>query len=307
MANLSKAADAGVKAIVYAWDEISSGNAFGQYVPFHNPYMGCPAVYVAREAARSVMEGAKMGANATLTLAGELVERSTRTIWTMVEGEKNETVIINTHTDGVNVVEENGHIALLAKARSLATSPPKRTTVLVFVTGHIHTAAFSNTSRVTSRWLADHPDIAGNAVFGCCVEHMGAMNWTEDLSRDLYYPTGKQEDEYLFAATQELAVLVQKMWIGAVPNVTRVINPMVGVTQPGEGQPFLAAGIPEISLVTSPSWLLKEWQEDFDERQLMDVGAMKRQINSFMRIWEIVDVLRICCVSVAIRRGNRTS
>ena len=297
--NLSNATDAGVKGIVYVWDHISSGNAYGQYVPFHNPEMGCPALYVARASARAVVEAANRGANATLTLSGILVDNTpTRSIWTVVNGTQNaaEAVIINTHTDGTNVVEENGHIALLTKAKDLVMSPPKRTTILAFITGHIHTAAFSNTSRVTSRWLSDHPELWNGgpgqlqAVFASCVEHMGAVNWTEDLSKDLYYPTGKQEDEYLYAATQELATLVQQNWVGANPNLTRVINPNVGpVVQPGEGQPFLAVGIPEVSLVTSPSWLLKEWQDDFDERQLMDLCATKRQIDSFMRIWAAVD------------------
>lgn len=299
VANLSKAAEAGVKAIVYVWEEISSGNAFGQYVPFHNPYMGCPAVYVAKEAATAVLDAANRSAVATLTIPGSLVsDTPTRSIWTVIEGTElqNESIIINTHTDGVNLVEENGHIALLAKARQLASSPPKRTTILAFITGHIHTAAFSNTSRATTRWLVDNPGLwmggqgRMKAVFGSCVEHLGAVNWTEDLNRDLYYPTGKQEDEYLFAAPQELASIVQQQWIGAVPNVTRIINPLDSpIQQPGEGQPFLAARIPEVSLVTSPSWLLKEWQEDFDERQLMDIMAAKRQVESFLRIWDTVD------------------
>ena len=35
--------------------------------------------------------------------------------------------------------------------------PPRRTTVLAFITAHIHAAPFSTTKRSTTRWLADNP------------------------------------------------------------------------------------------------------------------------------------------------------
>ena len=85
-------------------------------------------------------------AEAHLTLNGQLIPNTpTRSIWAVVERIKyiNESVIINMHTDGVNAVEENGYIALLAKAKDLITSPPQRTTVLLFVTGQIHQPTFS--------------------------------------------------------------------------------------------------------------------------------------------------------------------
>ncbi|KAK5257764.1 hypothetical protein LTR40_009239, partial [Exophiala xenobiotica] len=49
--------------------------------------------------------------------------------------------------------------------------------------------------------------------------------------------------------------------------------------------------IPNMALITTPLYLLAEWPQDFDESQLVDVSAMKRQIDSFMRIWKAMDTM----------------
>lgn len=296
--NLVDAAAAGVKGVVYNWMNVSSLNAYGQYGPFKNNYQGIPAVYVVNKTMEQVQ--AQAGSPCTIISTGQLQEnRQTRTIYTIVEGTdlKNESVIISTHTDGTNAVEENGHIGLLAKARELADCKPRRTTILLFVTGHLHTSGFTDTGRVTERWLQEHPELwAGNttsslkAVFGSCVEHLGALRWQEDLQNDSYYPTGKVESELLYAATEELASLLGDTWDGAEPGVLRVVDPNTSFAeQSGEGLPYLWNNIPEISLVTAPNWLLKIWPEDFDERQLMDEQALKRQVESFLSVWRAVD------------------
>ncbi|KLU87968.1 hypothetical protein MAPG_06958 [Magnaporthiopsis poae ATCC 64411] len=296
--NLTAARDAGVRAIVYVWDNISDGLAAGLYAPFHSPFFGIPAVYVSGKAALSVRAAVAANMTARVTLPGRLVpDTPTRNIWVVIPGTalRKESVIINTHTDGTNIAEENGHIALLQYARSLVVSPPRRTTVLAFVTAHIHSAPFSTTKRSTTRWLADHPELWNSSVmggmraaFGSCVEHLGARSYVEDLSRNNYEPTGKPEDELLYAATPELATLVRRHWSGA--GVVRVMNPTApGHTQFGEGLPLLRAGIPEVSLVTAPSWLLKEFPTGFDERSLVDLDVLARQVASFERIWREAD------------------
>jgi hypothetical protein len=83
-----------------------------------------------------------------------------RTPWTVIEGKdlKKESMIINTHTDGTKVIEENGYIALLAYAKELVVSPPRRKTILLFVGQHMHSEAFAQAPRrATSRWLNQHP------------------------------------------------------------------------------------------------------------------------------------------------------
>jgi len=299
VAGLEKAREAGVKGIVYCWENITDVLASRVYAPFHNPWFGIPAVFVSGEDALAVRLASDSDAEATLTLTGELVpDTPTRSIWAVIPGTEKpeESILLSTHTDGTNLVEENGHIAILSYAKTLAKSPPKRTHILLFVTAHIHSAPFSNTKRSTTRWLLDHPEVwngTSPAVFATCVEHLGAVAWEENIQENTYQSTHKPHEDLLYVATKELAALLYKHWDGAVPGLTRAVNPSAGSqAQLGEGLPLLQAGIPEISLITIVSWLLNEFDDGFDERQLIDVEAAKRQVESFEKLWKAADGLK---------------
>ena len=308
--NLTVAANAGVKAVIYAWQNASTGLVNGQWVPFHNIYQGVPTVFVQGDYGNleSLQEAAANGTPASVKLKANMVPNtSARTLWTVIEGTelKNESLIINTHTDGTNIIEENGYIALMAQAKHLVANPPRRTTILLFVGQHMHMEAFAQEpQRATSRWLWEHPEYwtgqgqshafeyGGQlkAVAGTCVEHIGAVHWDESIEDDTWYPTDSVEPELLYAATPELNQLLREHWNGADPNVTRVTNAVdSAVRQGGEGYPFFLVNIPNLSLVTNPSYLLKIWPKGFDEAQLVDMQALKRQVDSFLRIWKVMD------------------
>jgi len=308
--NLTAAADAGVRGVVYAWQNASTGLVDGQWVPFHALYQGVPTVYVQGDygGLDDLVAAANNGTNTRLTLEARMVPNtSARSIWTVFEGTdlKNESMIINTHTDGTNVVEENGYIALLAYAKELVANPPRRTTILAFVGQHMHFEAFAQApQRATSRWLNEHPEYwAGEGqnrafeyggqlkgVAGSCVEHMGAIHWEENIKDNSWFATDRVEPELLYAATPELNELLREYWHGADPNITRVTNPVDSlIPQAGEGYPFFLVDIPNISLITNPSYLLKIWPIDFDESKLINLKAMQRQVDSFMTIWRVMD------------------
>lgn len=302
VARLSGAHQAGVKAAIYLWDGITDDLATGLYAPFNTDWLGTPAVFVSGVSADVVRAALAVNGTATVSLPGKLVPNTpTRNVWTMIPGKThpNESVLLTTHTDGTNIVEENGHIPVLAYAKYLAEHPPRRTTVLSFITGHIHSAPLTETKRSTSRWMAEHPELWNGtcgmkAVFASCAEHLGAVAFAEDVAAGTYESTGRPEDEILYASTAELTALLRRQWRGADSKVTRVVDPNQGpVEQFGEGLPFFWAGIPEVSLITSPSWLLNEFShlDDFDERQLIDLKSLERQVDSFVELWRTVDTM----------------
>ncbi|KAH8879496.1 hypothetical protein GQ53DRAFT_755937 [Thozetella sp. PMI_491] len=323
--DLTRAASAGVKAIVFVWENMTTGFAEGQYVPFLLLNQGIPAIFVqGQENAEALLSAAQNGLNATVVLNAKITSgKPTRTLYTVVEGTdlKNESMLIATHTDGTNVVEENGHIALLAKAQELAKNPPRRTTVLLWVTGHMRYPSFSPPPfRSVSRWMSDHPEywagtvsaglsFGGQAkgVIASAVEHLGAIEWAQNTAADTYQSTNVTEPEYLFASTAALNDLVRKYWVGADPNVTRVTNPNTGATaQAGEGYPFYLFGIPNVSLVTNPSYLLQVFPTEFDQRQLIDNEALVRQVNSFLRLWHVMDTMPANAFGTIPTNGTQT-
>jgi hypothetical protein len=297
---LKRAARAGVKGVVLVVRGVSAANARGQYAPFTLSYRGIPAVSVAGGAADAVLHAAQRGAQAELVLDATLTkDASMRTVWAAVEGTRRprETVLVVTHSDGTNVVEENGHIGLLQLARDVMAQPPQRTIVFVFTAGHLRIPAVTTGhGQATSRWLTDHPDWwAGGpgqrrAVSGLVIEHLGALEYRDDPATGDYGPTGHAEPELLYASTRELRMLADIEWRGIEPEPTRVSVPNA-LIQFGEGQPLYLARIPNISLVTVPQYLLSTEPGDY-----VDVKLLQRQVDSFARLLRRLDTLP--CASV---------
>ena len=292
---LKRAARAGVKGVVLALRGVSAANARGQYAPFTLSYRGIPAVSVAGAAADAVLHAAQRGAPAELVLDATLTkDASMRTVWAAVEGTRRpeETVLVVSHSDGTNVVEENGHIGLLELARDVVAQPTERTIVFVFTAGHLRIPAVTTGhGQATSRWLADHPDWwAGGpgdrrAVSGLVIEHLGALEYRDDPVTGAYGPTGQAEPELLYASTRELRMLTDIEWRGIEPGPTRVSMPNE-LIQLGEGQPLYLERIPNISLVTVPQYLLSTEPGDY-----VDVNLLQRQVDSFARLLRRLDTL----------------
>jgi hypothetical protein len=292
---LKRAARAGVKGVVLVVRGVSAANARGQYAPFTLSYSGIPAVSVAGGAADAVLHAAQRGAQAELVLDATLTkDASMRTVWAAVEGTRRpeETVLVVTHSDGTNVVEENGHIGLLQLARDVTAHRPQRTIVFVFTAGHLRIPAVTTGhGQATSRWLTDHPDWwAGGpghrrAVSGLVIEHLGALEYRDDPATGDYGPTGQAEPELLYASTPELRMLADIEWRGIEPGPTRVSMPNE-LIQFGEGQPLYLERIPNISLVTVPQYLLSTEPGDY-----VDVKLLQRQVESFARLLRRLDTL----------------
>jgi hypothetical protein len=292
---LKRAARAGVKGVVLAVRGVSAANARGQYAPFTLSYRGIPAVSVAGRAADAVLHAARRGAQAELVLDATLTKDvCMRTVWAAAEGTRwpQETVLVVTHSDGTNVVEENGHIGLLQLARDVMAQPPQRTIVFVFIAGHLRIPAVTTGhGQATSRWLTDNPEWwAGGpghrrAVSGLVIEHLGAREFHDDPETGDYGPTGHAEPELLYASTRELRMLADIEWRGVEPGPTRVSAPNE-LIQFGEGQPLYLERIPNISLVTVPQYLLSTEPGDY-----VDVKLLKRQVDSFARLLRRLDTL----------------
>jgi hypothetical protein len=244
---------AGPVGAVFALDA-SAQNAAGQYTPYAQPQFSIPAVYVDRDTGTRLRALAKETPRVNLVLTAD-VEPDTPSdslVGIMPgDGSTDEVTIINTHTDGQNAFEENGGIALTAMARYFqALGPAARQRTLVFsaFTGH-----FGPGLPQAQGFVDNHPDLIKRAAASVTVEHFGATEWLDDARG--YYPTGQMETGAAWHSQTGIAVpLVESLKANGFYR-TSALRP-IGDYMVAVGGPFHRAGVPTISYIAGPNYLV---------------------------------------------------
>lgn len=287
----------GAKAVICIWEGISDDCVEGQYLPFILDYQGMPAIWVNPTQGKRVLEAIRKGEEATVVLDADIEEYcQTETFYSIIEGENNkEAIIVNTHTDGVNCVEENGPIALLSMMRYFKKHKPKRSIIFVFMTGHFRLPALKapGAIQVTSRWLKDHPELWDGeldhikAVAGLTVEHLGCEEFTDNEGHNAYLKTNPIDIEMCYTGNEKLDEIYYEALEGR-DNVRTVSYRGCNVLHFGEGQPLFNVGIPTISLVPGPSYLcvVDEKNHCMDK---FDIDLMAAQVETFTKAALIID------------------
>ncbi|NEE03692.1 M20 family metallo-hydrolase [Phytoactinopolyspora halotolerans] len=300
--DIAAARAAGVRAVVCVWRSVSTDNAAGQVLPFTTTYQGCPALWVDGPSGDVLIDAARRGEDATVVLEAAVTDNAaTHTIWTEVAGadpsRTDETVVVNTHTDGPNLIEENGGLALLALARyGLGNGNPRwrRRHVFTFVTGHFRMPdlAVDHHGQATSTWLESHHDLWDGAarhhraVAGVTVEHLGAMEWEDRRGRTQYAPTGLPAHELVYTGNPEMERIYQAACRLQRPRRPVTLRPAFGVYF-GEGAGLYRAGLPTISLVSGPSYLVAEAHDG--GRRWFDARLARAQLGTFARVLDEID------------------
>lgn len=283
----------GAKAIICIWQGMSSKMVKGQYLSFIQPYLGIPCLWVSEKEGEKLLCAANKKQKVTLTLIAKKEENAkTESFYSVVEGKNSkEAIIINTHTDGTNCVEENGPIAMLEMMRYFKDKQLNRTLIFVFVTGHFRLHEFKqNDIQASSKWLKNHRDMWDGkkghikAVAGVSVEHLGCTEWkdvdgvyqkTNDIDVELVYTGNKKMDEIYYASINDRE------------NIRTITLRGHNILHFGEGQPLRNVGIPEIALVTAPDYLTAV--SESHEMEKFNLDLMYEQTRTFIEIINKID------------------
>jgi hypothetical protein len=208
-------------------------------------------------------------------------------------------LIVNTHTDGPSVPEDNGPLGMLALARYFAQRQRNRDLYFVMATGHfqlpqfmqwIPTDRFVGGNDATSLWMAQYPEIyKKKALAGLSMEHLGCTMWADDANGH-YGPTGAYEWGTTYTTQKEGSPnpsnLEQQAYLEAVAatNSSGAIDQPVVTVLPfpiffGEGAPLYAGGLGTVSLCPVPSYLLQAGP-NLDK---LDKRLIYGQIQTFAR------------------------
>ena len=286
---LAKAGKA--KAAVFVWKGLHDDCVKGQYLPFILEYQNLPILWVNETDGMTLLKAADQNKTANLILKADMDEHAyTESFYCVKKGTKDgESVIINTHTDGPNCVEENGPVAILEMMKALKDEELERTHVFVFTTGHFRLPSFKDIStgsfQSASRWMAMHRQLWDGkhghlkCVANLTLEHLGCKEWREVDGEYKY--TGKPDLELVYTGNK----VMDKLYIDTVKERETVRTLTLrghNMLHFGEGQNFFTMGVPGICMVPAPYYLCVE--SESHEMEKFDPELMREQTDTFMKL-----------------------
>jgi len=247
--DLGQFADRGAKAVVFVVDK-SFDEVAGNWSPHTGPYQPLPALVLDRVAGAALRAQAAAGPTVRLTLDAPLKKTVVRSITAVLPGRSDEALIVNTHTDGQNFVEENGCIALVHLARHFSSLPRRqrlrRTLILAAWPGHM-----AGTLPQAPGWIVTHPDLVKRAAAAVTIEHLGASAWVDTPGQG-YHATGKNE-AYVLSVTRGRPTELAKKGVAKHKLQEHVVVPAPGISV---GSAFHEVGVPHVGGIAGPSYLL---------------------------------------------------
>ena len=274
VADLEQAASGGAAALVFVHG-FPRAQVRDQYAPYEGTHWEVPALYVGVDEGETLKGLAVGGGVARVTLAASSAPTVTRTLIATLPGASEERMVIESHTDGMNAVWDNGPPAILALARYFAVLPVEcrpRTLQFVFTTGHLYqhlqgTEDRGGGAELQAKQLDKDYD-EGTVAMVFALEHLGAREYAAvprsgAPGRELV-PTGRSEPNTIFVG--ESPLLVAAVDLAVVKRDLRRAFVMRGADAPaafipphqsygGEGGAYQQHLLPTIALVTGP-WTL---------------------------------------------------
>jgi hypothetical protein len=270
----------------------------GQYAPYEGTHWKVPALYVGADEGKRLEQVAAAHGSAHLRLAAVDARSPTRMLIATLPGVSPERIVIQSHTDGMNAIWDNGPIAMLALARRFAALPMAcrpRTLQFVFTTGHLYqhlegTAERGGSSEIEAKELDKAYD-QGSVAMVFAIEHLGAREYAAVPRSDggpgrMLRPTGRTEVNTMFAGESPVlidairqAVMDRGIARTYVLRGSDVPGARIPVQQSfgGEGTAYQQHLIPSIALVAGP-WTL--YNPAFG-MEAIDGGLMRKQTLAF--------------------------
>jgi hypothetical protein len=241
---------------------LDNAAAAGMYTPYDGIVRSTPGLYVARDAGARLKLVAAAGGTVRVKLSAEVDHFAGRNLVGVIPGRTSEFVILHSHTDGPNGIEDNGPDLIVAMAQYLARIPRDllpRGIQIVLTTGHFVGGAGSRA------FIRQHrEDLLPQVAAAVTVEHVGAMDYA--LQDGSFRPTGLLEPPIVFMppdadvlATEVLRGLASGGMEGtllAKPTNPKPKNMDTDSAWPGEGEyMWNNGGLPDANYICGPNYL----------------------------------------------------
>jgi hypothetical protein len=300
--DLQDAAKAGAAGLVFVHG-FPRVQVRDQYAPYEGTRWDIPALYVGADEGEQLKKLAASKGSARLQLSAADAQVTTPTVVATLPGASPERFVIESHTDGMNAIWDNGPIAILQLARYFAKQPLEcrpRTLQFVFTTGHMYQRLVGGADRGGSAEQyakqLDKDYEQGSVALIFTIEHLGAREYAAVPRTDggpgrVLRQTGRSEASTMFVG--ESPVLIDAIERDIVNRDVRRSYLLRGSDAPapkipfhnsfgGEGTAYQQHLLPTISLVTGP-WTL--YNPAFG-MEAIDGGLMRKQSLVFADLIE---------------------
>ena len=320
---LEAAAEAGAAGLIFMRDQPRS-QARGHYAPYEGLQWEVPALYLGADESARLREAIAAGAGATATVTIRARRRpvTTRTLLATLPGRRSQRLVVESHTDGVNAIWDNGPVSMVAMARYLARLPRRcreRTVQFAFVTGHLYQHLTGPRVRDGgAEQIAQRLDRAydrGGVAAVIVLEHLGAREW-ERRPR-----AGGPGQVLRLSGRSELMLVAISRSDALRREVRRVVVrhdlrrhalidgadfPPPGTVPPrcsfgGEGGPYNKHLLPTVAAIAAPATL-------FDPAfglEGVDFRLMRRQTIAFTELARRLDGMSRAAIAGDVTRFRR--
>lgn len=298
--DMAAAGEAGAAGLLFV-HEFPRAEIGGHYRPYEGIHWKVPALHLGVDEGEQVKQAIAAGSAGAgrIVLNAETTRRTrTRTLVAKLDGPGRRRVIVETHSDGVNALWDNGSVPMLAIARYFAKLPRRcRPGPMEFVltTAHLYQRLDGRSHGAGDELYARQIDRAydrGTVALVLALEHFGAYEW-EALPRSGGRPgltlrrTNRTEPSTTFVT--ESAILVSTLQRAVKRrNVERSLL-LKGTALAddshvppycsfgGEGTPYMRHLIPTVGFITAP-WTLFSSAYGLEQ---IDFGLVRRQTLQF--------------------------
>jgi hypothetical protein len=269
--------------------DMSPGRAKGLYTfPLLSAeQVGVPGLYLDRVAGAMVREAAQRNATATMVLESRTETALSWFLQGVLPGrnygtERDEMVLLVTHSDGPNLSQENGTLGILAVVDLLAQIPQqdRQRSVLILLDPQHYMPG-----RHTVDWYDENPALMSHVVASFGVEHLGQREFGETGNE--YGLTGLPEPTLIFA--QDNPALIQAAQVAMVsaelPRAELRVPARAGQGRwQGMGEIAVERGLPGYAISSGMSgyWSECPGLESFDVNLFWRQIAMVAELIGFL-------------------------
>jgi hypothetical protein len=276
VADLRNAAAAGAVGVLFV-KELPRRQIVDHYEPYEGTQWAVPGAFLGADEGKLLTDAIAAGQQpaARLVVRAKVKRVVTPTILATIAGERAQRIVIDSHTDGTNAVEDNGPIAMLAMARYFAALPIScrpRTIQLAFSTAHFYQRVADPAVRDGgAEQLARQLDVdydRGTVSVVLVLEHLGAIDYEQVARADgvgtTLEPNGLRSIQFI-GVTPSPALIATVDGVVRAYDMQRTIllqgSDLPGETAPrhcsfgGEGTPYNRHLLPTIGVIAAPQSL----------------------------------------------------